>query len=211
MTAEAKRRKGQRANTWRLPCLHPGLTGAKRHAVLFRVVFMALAAVLVAVTASSALILSGSSTAMAKNPEARAVSVQYSREAGLTGGMGIRPGSEWSECAAIDFGEVRPSLSPYVAPMAFQITGTSRENPIQVTIKGDDLRQVDSMLDPIVDSMEDRIGDSTEARIMDPIGDCVVDPVEDGIVDSIEDCMVNPLVDPKNTRLADLKNIRGEP
>ena len=168
MTAEAKRRKGQRANTWRLPCLHPGLTGAKRHAVLFRVVFMALAAVLVAVTASSALILSGSSTAMANNPEARAVSVQYSREAGLTGGMGIRPGSEWSECAAIDFGEVRPSLSPYVAPMAFQITGTSRENPIQVTIKGDDLRQVDSiedcMVNPLVDPKNTRLADLKNIR-----------------------------------------------
>jgi uncharacterized repeat protein (TIGR01451 family) len=64
--------------------------------------------------------------------------------AAVTAGSGSRDqGPELSECAGIDFGEVSPSLSPYVVPMAFQITCISRENPIQVTIQGEDLKPVD--------------------------------------------------------------------
>ena len=68
--------------------------------------------------------------------------------AGLTPGSIIGPSSESGECGGIDFGEVRPSLSPYVVPMAFQITCTSRENPIQVTIKGEDLKPAGGTADP---------------------------------------------------------------
>jgi uncharacterized repeat protein (TIGR01451 family) len=61
--------------------------------------------------------------------------------AGLKPGAGsMSPSFEPGEFGGIDFGEVRPSLSPYIAPMAFQLTCTSRENPIQVTIKGEDLK-----------------------------------------------------------------------
>jgi hypothetical protein len=88
------------------------------------------------------------STVTATGVKAPGISVGDPLSAGLTPGSSIGPSSESGGCAGIDFGEVRPSLSPYVVPMAFQITCTSRENPIQVTIKGEDLKQAGGTVHP---------------------------------------------------------------
>lgn len=53
-----------------------------------------------------------------------------------------------SECTSIDFGAVKPSLSPYVAPMAFQATVAPSENPVEVSISGSDLVEVNPSGEP---------------------------------------------------------------
>ncbi|MDI6637660.1 MAG: hypothetical protein QME82_01970 [Bacillota bacterium] len=71
-------------------------------------------------------------------------------------GVGVRAGpgiagavsGSTSECTSIDFGAVKPSLSPYMAPMAFQATVAPSENPVEVSISGSDLVEVNPSGEP---------------------------------------------------------------
>ncbi|NLS44632.1 MAG: DUF11 domain-containing protein [Firmicutes bacterium] len=59
---------------------------------------------------------------------------------GVAGDTSINHGGTLESPLYLDFGNVKPSLSPYIVPRAFQITCTGGEGTTQITIQGDDLK-----------------------------------------------------------------------